>query len=253
MIGALRHLPFVLFVLSGFCSLLYQVVWTRLAFAQFGVITPVLSVVLSTFMLGLALGSFAAGRWIAPLTAQTGISAIRWYALTELFIGMGALAVPACFAAGAAFLLPSGSMASAAYLAAAAAIVALALLPCCARMGATFPLMMAFLRERDAASPASFSYLYLANVLGAMTGVLATAGALVELLGFRRTLLVAVGVNVGVAVISAVMSPRLKPAAARAPRHQAPAASSTAGWSSRGMLALLFLTGCVSMGLEVVW
>ena len=51
-----RRVLFLLFFLSGFCSLVYQVVWTRMAFASFGIITPVLSVVLSVFMLGLAVG-----------------------------------------------------------------------------------------------------------------------------------------------------------------------------------------------------
>ena len=54
---SLVKIPFLLFFISGFCGLLYQVVWLRLAFRSFGVITPVLSVVISVFMLGLALGS----------------------------------------------------------------------------------------------------------------------------------------------------------------------------------------------------
>ena len=49
---------FLLFLVSGFCGLLYQVVWVRMAYAAFGVITPVLSVVVSVFMLGLSLGSW---------------------------------------------------------------------------------------------------------------------------------------------------------------------------------------------------
>ena len=64
----LRQKLFGLFFVSGFCGLLYQVVWVRLAFAHFGVITPVLSVIVSVFMLGLSIGSWAAGKWIAPLT-----------------------------------------------------------------------------------------------------------------------------------------------------------------------------------------
>ena len=44
-----RKILFLLFFVSGFSSLVYQVVWTRLAFASFGVITPVLSVVLTSF------------------------------------------------------------------------------------------------------------------------------------------------------------------------------------------------------------
>src|ERR1017187_4827311 len=70
-----RRVLFFLFFLSGFASLVYQVVWTRMAFASFGIITPVLSVVLSVFMLGLAVGSWAGGRWIPVLTKRTGFSA----------------------------------------------------------------------------------------------------------------------------------------------------------------------------------
>ena len=66
---------FGLFLASGFCGLLYQVVWLRLAFAAFGVITPVLSIVLSVFMLGLSLGSWVGGRWIDELTLRSGRSA----------------------------------------------------------------------------------------------------------------------------------------------------------------------------------
>ena len=54
----------LLFFLSGFASLLYQIVWLRLAFGHFGILTPVLSTVVSVFMLGLGLGAWTAGRWV---------------------------------------------------------------------------------------------------------------------------------------------------------------------------------------------
>src|SRR5260370_26768881 len=60
--GRVKPILFLLFFCSGFCSLLYQVVWVRMAFAHFGVITPVLSVVLSVFMLGRGLGSWLGGE-----------------------------------------------------------------------------------------------------------------------------------------------------------------------------------------------
>ena len=44
---------FGFFVVSGFCSLSYEVVWLRLAMAQFGVTTPFVATVLSVFMAGL--------------------------------------------------------------------------------------------------------------------------------------------------------------------------------------------------------
>ena len=43
---ARKRLLFELFFVSGFCGLLYQVVWVRLAFASFGIIAPVISVVI---------------------------------------------------------------------------------------------------------------------------------------------------------------------------------------------------------------
>src|SRR5580698_1265542 len=165
-----RRVLFFLFFLSGFSSLVYQVVWTRMAFASFGIITPVLSVVLSVFMLGLALGSWAGGRWILPLTMKTQRSAAFFYAGAELVIGLGAFAVPKLFAAGENILLASGETNSFGYLSLSALVLAVSILPWCVCMGTTFPFMMAYIREQDRDQTKSFSFLYLANVLGAMSG-----------------------------------------------------------------------------------
>ena len=54
-----RGVLFFLFFLSGLSGLVYQVVWVRMAFASFGILIQVLSVVLSVFMLGLSLGAWA--------------------------------------------------------------------------------------------------------------------------------------------------------------------------------------------------
>jgi predicted membrane-bound spermidine synthase len=144
-----RRILFLLFFLSGFCSLAYQVVWTRIAFASFGIITPVLSVVLSVFMLGLAAGSWAGGRYIASLVEKTGLSAVVFYAVAEFLIGLGAFAVPKLFAAGEHFLLAAGQTNSIGYLSLSALVLAFSILPWYLFMGKTFPLMMAYIRERD--------------------------------------------------------------------------------------------------------
>ena len=81
-----------------------------MAFACFGIITPVLSVALSVYMLGLALGAWAGGRWIGWLTAKTGCSALFFYGLAEGIIGIGAFAAPQLLKAGAHALLASGQM-----------------------------------------------------------------------------------------------------------------------------------------------
>jgi spermidine synthase len=242
---------FGLFLASGFCGLLYQVVWLRLAFAAFGVITPVLSIVLSVFMLGLSLGSWAGGRWIDALTLRSGRSAAWYYAGAELFIGIGGLLVPSIFSAGQAALLPAGAMDSTRYLFLSALVLGISILPWCILMGFTYPFMMAFIREVDEGNKTGFSYLYLANVIGAMLGTLATAAVLIEILGLHRTSWVAVALNFAIAAVSAKLagtSPGPRPAA----MAEAPAAG---GSTERSPLiaSILFATGFISLAMEVVW
>jgi spermidine synthase len=242
---------FGLFLASGFCGLLYQVVWLRLAFAAFGVITPVLSIVLSVFMLGLSLGSWAGGRWIDALTLRSGRSAAWYYAGAELLIGIGGLVVPSIFSAGQAALLPAGAMDSTRYLFLSALVLGISILPFCIVMGFTYPFMMAFIREVDEDNKTGFSYLYLANVIGAMLGTLATAAVLIEILGMHRTLWVAVALNFAVAAVAAKLagsSPGSRPAA------MAEAPDATGSIERSPLIAsILFATGFISMSMEVVW
>jgi predicted membrane-bound spermidine synthase len=247
----LQRVLFTLFFISGFCGLLYQVVWVRLAFASFGIVTHVLSVVLSVFMLGLALGSWAGGRAVAAATRRTGLSAIQLYALAEFGIGLGALAVPELFRFFEARLLTLGDANSAAYLAASAVAIALAIFPWCVFMGSTFPLMMGYVKERDRAQTESFSFLYFANVLGATLGALLTATVLVELLGFQRTLYIAGGANLVIALTSLWLA-RVAPGqfcAGAVAAESVSSATKAPPWTN----TILFTTGFASLAMEVVW
>jgi spermidine synthase len=253
-----RRILFLLFFLSGFCGLLYQVIWTRMAFASFGIIIPVLSVVLSIFMLGLSIGAWAGGRLIGPLQKKSGLSAIFFYGLMELFIGVGAFAVPKLFGLGEEILLSAGQTDSFRYLLFSAVALGLSIFPWCLFMGTTFPFMMAFVRTQDARSTDSFSYLYLANVLGAMSGTFLTAIVLVEVLGFRHTLFVAAFANFTVAVTSGALAwrhrralePVLSEAGIPAPRLM----QSKPPVSHRRLIKwILFSTGFSAMAMEVVW
>ncbi|HTB33710.1 MAG TPA: fused MFS/spermidine synthase, partial [bacterium] len=245
-----KGLVFVFFLLSGFCSLLYQVVWLRLAFAAFGVITPVLSVVLSVFMAGLFAGTWGAGRWIGALTRRSGWPALAFYALAELAVAAGAFAVPRLFALGQAALLGSGASDSTGYLLRSALVITAALFPWCAAMGATLPCMLAHLRGGGERGEDGFSFLYLANVVGAMLGVLVTALVLVEALGLRGTLDLAASVNALVGLSAGALALGLGRAAAPI-KPAAPAAP--VAKPADGSLAILFLTGFCSMAMEVVW
>jgi len=225
-----------------------------MAFASFGIITPVLSVVLSVFMLGLAVGSWASGRFVAPLVKATGLSAIVFYARAEFLIGLGAFAVPILFAAGEHFLLAAGQTNSVGYLFWSALVLAASILPWCVCMGATFPLMMAYVREQDSGNTRSFSFLYLANVLGAMSGTFLAAVVWIETFGFHHTLWLAAAGNFAATFISVCLG--LGHRGAPVPLEQPPAPDDSPYQQVRdGRMTkiILFSTGFVAMAMEVVW
>jgi spermidine synthase len=253
-----RGVLFFLFFFSGFASLVYQVVWTRLAFASFGIITPVLSVVLSIYMLGLAIGSWLGGRFIASLVRRTRVSAAVYYAGAELIIGLGAFLVPKLFLLSEHILLPTGQMDSFSYLLLSALALASSILPWCVCMGTTFPLMMAYVRERDRKNKESFSFLYLANVLGAMSGALLTAVVFVELLGFHHTLWVAAAGNFTIAVIGGYLGWKQQGFVVipfTETEHSTGLTNSPSPDNSRSRLIkwILFSTGFGAMAMEVIW
>jgi spermidine synthase len=245
--------------LSGFCSLLYQVIWVRMAFASFGVITPVLSVVLSVFMLGLGLGSFLGGRIARAWDRSHRSSLAVLYGFCEFTIGIGALIVPFLFSLGDQALLQAGEMSSIQYLVLSALVIAASILPSCVMMGATFPLMMGFIRQTPGADESSFSFLYVANVSGAMAGTALTALVLVETLGFRRTTQIAAVANFSIALISFALAGsvarRVKSAIfegtelRNARRDRWTENARRDRWTE----IVLFTTGFASLAMEVVW
>jgi spermidine synthase len=242
---------FAFFLLSGFCSLVDQVVWLRLAMAQFGVTTPMVSLVLSLFMGGLALGSMVAAR-IGRRLGGTAPVLLRLYAAAELLIGLSAVVVPAGLAFGRRAIAALGAEAdwgSLAHYALAGAWVGILILPFCTAMGATVPLAMEAIRgmaPREA--PWSFSYLYLANVLGAGLGTLVSAFVLIERLGFQGTLRLAALLNLLIAAAAGWLSRRVSDVAGGPEAGPRPASS-----AAPLALPLLFATGLASMGMEVVW
>jgi len=243
----MRRTLFLLFFVSGACGLLYQIVWLRLAFASFGVITPVLSVVIAIFMLGLALGSWVAGKWVGAWSRRTGLSAIYFYVMAEVVVGVSAFVVPSLFRVGASWLLPLRQADSFAYLLYSALILAGAILPACIAMGTTYPLMLAFVKESVEDDDSSFSFLYVANVMGACAGTLLTAIVLVELFGFRMTLLLAGLANISLAGIAIYLGRQHRHTADVGSKAKEPEPQVGFSWQRAGLPLLLLSTMAGSM------
>ena len=51
----------ILFLISGFAALIYQVVWQRVLFTTFGINSEAVTVIVSVFMFGLGIGALAGG------------------------------------------------------------------------------------------------------------------------------------------------------------------------------------------------
>jgi predicted membrane-bound spermidine synthase len=246
---------FFFFLVSGFCGILYELVWLRLAMAQFGVTTPLVSIVLSMFMAGLGLGSWAAGTLIRRYEGRTNFPPLRLYALCELLIGVSAILVPLQMLWGHRLLEQlsgQNGISSGSYYLVAGTWLALTMIPWCACMGATIPLaMFAIRRDVKSETKRSFSFLYVANLLGAIAG--ATIPLLfIEVFGFRGTLRVGTILNFAVALSAFLLS--LGTERASGPEIAAPAQpAAVITGSQKGILSLLFLTGLATMGMEVVW
>ncbi len=246
---------FLFFFFSGFCSVLYELVWLRMAMAQFGVTTAMVSIVLSVFMCGMGLGSWASGVWLRRRSDGNQIPVLRLYATIELLIGVSGLVVPYELQWGRGMIEHLGVTSSAAYYIAAGLWVTCTLVPWCALMGATIPVAMrAIAQAIPNQAGRSFSYLYMANVAGATVGTVLPL-FIIELLGFRATLEIGTMCNGLIALSAIYLSQRkTEEATIKDPRPIAKADASLASVSTRRIpLLLLFLTGLTSMGMEVVW
>jgi spermidine synthase len=242
---------FFFFFVSGFCSVLYELVWLRLSMAQFGVTTAMVSIVLSVFMAGMGLGSWASGKWLRGRGADVQAPALRFYAVIELLIGISAIVVPYELSWGRRILESLSLSSSFGYYCVAGLWVAWTLIPWCALMGATIPVAMRAIGQtlpREAAR--SFSYLYMANVTGAVAGTILPL-LLVELLGFHGTLMVGALCNALIALAALILSNRAPKVETTEPAAVKESVASVAPGGS--LIILLFLTGMTSMGMEVVW
>ena len=243
---------FIFFLISGFCGILYELVWLRLAMAQYGVTTPIVSIVLSAFMGGLGIGSLIAGKLIRRYGQKFSVPPLWFYAGSELLIGLSALTVPSELAVGHRFLshlASSTEFSSVTYSLISGICIALTLVPWCALMGATIPLAMFAIRsDLRYQSSRSFSFLYVSNLLGAMLGAILPL-AIIEFRGFHSTLFVGMLLNFLIAFSAFVLAKARKIGSDIAPEPNVPVRSAR----NQGILAVLFLTGLTSMGMEVVW
>lgn len=245
LLGALA----ALFVASGFSALVYQIVWLRALSLVFGITVYAASAVLTSFMAGLALGSWLGGRLAdrvrRPLTAFAGI---------ELGIAAAALAVPAALGlAHALYVAVHARMPDALGLLTVARLAcsALVLLVPTTLMGASLPLLARHVARHGGAAAARIGLLYAANTAGGIAGTLLAGFVLIGSIGVTATTRVAAAGNLLVGLGALLLARRVAPASRLEPDGTAETAPSTRlQWT---VLAVFALSGFAALALEVVW
>jgi spermidine synthase len=254
----MRGWLYTFFFLSGVSALIYELIWQRCLNLLFGVSTLAVSAVLAAFMGGLALGGLLFGRW-ADRTARP----LRLYALLEGGIAAASLVVPCGFALLTpvytslySWLQPGPWVST--YLRFGLALLIL-VLPA-TLIGGTVPVMGRLAARGGQGLRTSFSLLYGINTLGAVVGAALTGFVLLHYLGMRHTLLLAVGINLSVAVLAGLCSCRTTTTEEEEEREAEPIAATSIpplGKASRLHCWLVIVcaacTGASGLGFEVAW
>ena len=237
-----------IFFLSGCAALLFESLWFRQTLLAFGSSVWASSLVLSSFMAGVALGNAGAARLGTRLRRP-----VLAFALLELTVGALGISLVLLLPLLGPWLAPlfRPLLGSDALLQPLRFAVSFALLlgPAVA-MGATLPLLVGALSRRPEDFGTSFGALYGWNALGGVVGAVAGEVQLLSLLGVVGTGAVAVSLNL-LAALAALVFVRLKPAAAIALPEVA-ALRGISGFPAR-LLGATFLCGGILLALEVVW
>lgn len=148
--------------------MVYQLVWQRYLFTGLGVDIDSVTLIVSSFMLGIGIGG-AIGGWLAD---RWPAKRLQLYALAELGLALAGFASPWLFAA-----LQSLSGWGWPYGGVAVTVVLVVLVPTTI-MGTTLPLLTMYFDESLVNVGVSVGMLYFFNTLGAAFGAWLTASVL---------------------------------------------------------------------------
>ncbi len=226
-----------IFFCSGIPALIYQLVWQRSLFTIYGINVESVTVVVTAFMLGLGIGSFAGGRLSRLRLPLLGV-----FAAVELCIGVfGYFSLGLFHAVGELTLQLSTPLT--------ALFTFLLVLVPTLLMGATMPLLTAHLVKHSGNVGRSVGLLYFVNTLGSAFACFIVASFLMRLLGQQGAITFACGINLvvgGGALLAQVKSPRADI------QRDAPLAQ----FNTRGFwfaLLLSALCGYIALSYEILW
>lgn len=199
---------YLLFFLSGISGLIYEVVWTRMLTYLFGATIYAITTVLSSFMGGLAIGSFIFGK-----IADKNKNNLKLYGILEIIIGISAILMPILLK----ILHPIYSIIYTNFeasftilsLVRFALTFTLLLIPT-TMMGATLPVLSKFLTRNKERVGFNIGLLYALNTTGAVAGCFLSGFYFIAFLGIYGTITLSAFINIFVGFISILLSRSVK-------------------------------------------
>ncbi len=253
-----RYMIYLLFMLSGISGLIYQIVWTRMLVLVFGNTMLATSTVLSAFMGGLAAGSWVLGRYIDRKPRPL----IRVYALLEAGIGISGLLFPLALDAVTPLYVGLYSTFEGNII----LLNLLRFLVCFAiilvptfLMGGTLPVLIKRFSTAETKIGHEAGFFYGLNTVGAVIGTIACGYFLLRLLGMQYTIVVAVAVNLLVAVAAWIVgnlkreTQTLAPAVAADAEVKSSEPSIYTSAEKKMVLIAIGLSGFCALAYEVFW
>jgi spermidine synthase len=190
-----RHSPAVataVLALTGLATFLFEVVWTRVLSMVLGPSTYAFAATLSSFIVGLACGSYA-GAFVAERVRRPAL------ALASVLIATAGAACAAIAQVGGlepGWVMPSTAAAPTTLASLALPHVALAFRltwPIAVGLGVAFPLSLEVAGGRDVLPARRIGGLYAVNTAASVAGALLAGFVAIPAVGLRATLLVAAG------------------------------------------------------------
>lgn len=237
---------FGLFFLSGAAALIYQTAWHRLLGLFAGADTIAAALVVGAFLLGLGIGSLAAGLYADRLSRRGALLA---FALCEVGIALFAVLSPwLYYDVIYRELLPLSASRGVIF-----GVVFAGLLWPTFLMGCSLPFLSKAVVSQIAGSAKLIGWLYGLNTLGAGIGAFLGGWFLIGTLGFDKAIYLGAALNLIVAV-GGLMLARGLDMQGNAP----PAVTTRAGEiGSDGIVwrwsLLVFISGFLIVALQIVW
>jgi predicted membrane-bound spermidine synthase len=233
---------YLVFFVSGFPALVYQIVWQGSLFTIYGVNSESITVVVSAFLLGLGLGSLVGG-W---LSRRSKLPLLVLFGLVELGIGLFGFGSLALFkAVGHATL---GASTTQTFLLSFGLVVVPTLL-----MGATLPILTEYLVRRYRNVGRSVGNLYAVNTFGSATACFVAALFLLGWLGKTGTVALAGSLNILVGTGAVLIHLRGSAGEERPAPSGEDVGARPQLLGFRLALLLAFLTGFIALSYEIVW